>query len=182
MTTIYLVTGGDYSDYSVLGAFSTRELADAAIAEGIGDQVEEMVVDPKMEPKPPGLEPFGVTISNDGDSCVARKESPYGWHKDDGSFPLRWPAPGQVAEHGTNEKEYYHRNFQVWAADEQSATIAVLNHRAAMITAGKWPHVDKPEPPRPGISMLIGPGDLLHDGTDSFLEHSRKLGATLGRG
>lgn len=33
MTTIYLVTQGSYSDYRIVGAYSTRELADKVVTE-----------------------------------------------------------------------------------------------------------------------------------------------------
>lgn len=33
MTTIYLVTQGSYSDYRIVGAYSTRELADEVVTE-----------------------------------------------------------------------------------------------------------------------------------------------------
>ncbi len=176
MSKIFLVTSGDYSEYSVAAAFSTRDLAEHAVAEGIGDNIEEMVVDPKIEPKPDRLQSYVVTISNDNISCVVRQESPYGYHADDGSFPLRWPAPGEIAEHGTNEHEYFYRNFRCWAANSTAAMLTVQRHREALLAAGKWPHVDPPKPRPSGLITRITGEMIVTDGTSDLLQRAKAIG------
>lgn len=44
MATCWLLTRGEYSDYSVLAAFTTKELAEQALVE-VGDAIEEVVLD-----------------------------------------------------------------------------------------------------------------------------------------
>jgi hypothetical protein len=42
---IYLVSTGSYSDYSIVGAFSTREKAEAFVAVCEGSRIEEVPID-----------------------------------------------------------------------------------------------------------------------------------------
>lgn len=65
MSKVYLVSSGSYSDYYVIGAFSTRELAEAYIAHRLGPdstkswsevnrEPEEIELDQPRESWPPG--------------------------------------------------------------------------------------------------------------------------------
>lgn len=43
--TVYVVTSGEYSDYSICAIFSTKELAQAHVDKGGGDTIEEYELD-----------------------------------------------------------------------------------------------------------------------------------------
>lgn len=45
MTTIYVLTSGSYSDYTIIAVFSTKELATRLIELGHGDDIEEYELD-----------------------------------------------------------------------------------------------------------------------------------------
>lgn len=62
MTTLYLVTTGDYSDYEVRGVFSTPEKAEHAKRLWDGNDIETIVLDALPE-HPEGMYPFYVSIS-----------------------------------------------------------------------------------------------------------------------
>lgn len=65
MTTIFLLTDGDYSDYHVVAAFSTLERAEKALALMSGDsaRIEEYGLDSLNIPDhPPGHFPWIVSI------------------------------------------------------------------------------------------------------------------------
>ena len=71
MTTIYILTSGEYSDYRIVGAFSTEEKANAAIEffgyEEHDCQVEEFEIDASPDSPfapPPGMNAWRVFISN----------------------------------------------------------------------------------------------------------------------
>lgn len=75
MSTIYIVTTGDYSDKAlVCSAFSTRELADAYVDQfnkkELGAKtryrIEELELDGEKRVHP-GLKPFTVEITTEGD-------------------------------------------------------------------------------------------------------------------
>jgi hypothetical protein len=48
MTKVYIVTDGEYSDYHIVGVFSTREIAESVLRACYADGVEEHEVDSKI--------------------------------------------------------------------------------------------------------------------------------------
>ena len=77
MTTCYAITRGEYSDYTVLAVFTTRELAEAELPkyhDGKHDlaQIEELPLDPEIPGPPPGMQGFFCTENDDG-SIRARR-------------------------------------------------------------------------------------------------------------
>jgi hypothetical protein len=62
---IYLLSDGDYSDYRIIGAYSTRELAEEAKKRYATDnEIEEMEMD-TMPDLPGGLHGWRVEFKND---------------------------------------------------------------------------------------------------------------------
>ncbi len=77
-TTIWLVSDGSYSDYHVLGIYSTHELAVAAKeAHNAYNEIEEWELD-QIPPGPPGLFywPCGDGSSRKFDFSEARVKCP----------------------------------------------------------------------------------------------------------
>lgn len=72
MTTIYAVTSGSYSDYSICGVFSSKERAQAYIDAGSLERytdyndIEEYVLDECVDEISRGLFPFRVIMYKDG--------------------------------------------------------------------------------------------------------------------
>lgn len=75
MSKIYIVTDGSYSDYRILGAYSTKELAEKAIVLYNADNpVEEWNVDAFPDWPCDNL-PFNCWMDLDGKNAVARRIS-----------------------------------------------------------------------------------------------------------
>ena len=77
---IYLVSTGEYSDYHIIAAFSTRELAEAFSSPFDGEWstigIEEYTVDEKIENiAPPGMKAFSVTMAKNGDVLGVQQNS-----------------------------------------------------------------------------------------------------------
>lgn len=83
MTTVYLVTSGEYSDYGVDGAFSTREKAVAWInGEDDDYEIEEYDIDPEIHP---GRFEFCAEFQNG--SLISLDNYIKHWH-----HPKPWPS------------------------------------------------------------------------------------------
>jgi hypothetical protein len=116
---VYLVTEGCYSDYRVLGIYSTRELAEEAKDLFQADDIDEMALD-DMRGRPPGRLPYLVQMYKDGDCRVSRAA---GYE-----FLERW-APVYMG----NWVE-----MKIWATDEKHAAKIANERRAALIASGEW--------------------------------------------
>jgi hypothetical protein len=111
---IYVVTEGQYSDYRIVGVYSTREKAEA---------IREQLGSGRIEPYPLDDEPvdsaWRVEISRDGRFAVADR-----YLGDD-------PALGGISRG-------YYAWFKVRANDEQQAIKAANERRAFLIASGIW--------------------------------------------
>lgn len=77
MSQVYLVTSGSYSDYHVVGVFSTKENAEAHVrafsfhaGRSYGDdymRIEEHELDPMHEDVQAGMIPYFLRIEKNGD-------------------------------------------------------------------------------------------------------------------
>jgi hypothetical protein len=82
VTTIYAVSSGDYSDYSVLALFSTQELAqdyvDTILAGKSYDtpRIEEYELDPEVPSLRAGLSAWLIGMDRDGNVIRADQGSP----------------------------------------------------------------------------------------------------------
>jgi hypothetical protein len=72
---IYLVTDGEYSDYRIVGAFSTMEKAERGkVLLASYNDVEEFELD-GIPGSPPGLLPFKAVMKRNGDNANAWRET-----------------------------------------------------------------------------------------------------------
>jgi hypothetical protein len=120
MTSIYVLTEGDYSDYHILGVYSTKELAEEAQSLYNGSQIEEYDLD-NIPEHPPGMSAWFVRIS-DGklddiytsqvspfDETVPREDE-YEWSDGEtGYFVYCWAVDGDHAEKIALDKYYQHQ-------------------------------------------------------------------------
>jgi len=132
MAKCYLVTSGEYSDYGVDGAFSSRENAQLWIDAHPRDDrprfdIEELPLDPLVSELREGFRPYLVRMARNGDvSQVGTDEMPNGSPIDQG-FDI-------------------HQNLFMWvlARDVQHAVKIVNEKRAQIIAENRWP--EKPPP------------------------------------
>lgn len=130
--TVWMVSTGSYSDYSVVAVCSTRERAEAMREFCNGNEPVEYVLDEEFRFFGSGRLLWQVWMHRDGESPDAyRCDSTTGaddgnWRKD----KARWVSPG-------SEPESLH-GFYVWAKDEQHAIKIANERRAQLIAEGLW--------------------------------------------
>lgn len=128
-TTVFLVTSGYYSDYSVVGVFSTLELALAYMGDGGNDiRVEPMVLD-DPDASPQVRRPWHVQMYLDGSrdgNCV----SPY---PGDLSPNQSREASGAILSWSNRDREVL--TVTCWA-DDQTRAVKIANEIRTAYNAG----------------------------------------------
>lgn len=123
---VYVVTDGDYSDYHIVGVFSTKEAAEASR----GGDVEEWQLD-AIPPRSANLAVYKVDMWRDGDVRDARK---YG-----GTMNYRSPKV-EVYMSGTDnpdKPDTAHICVFCWARDDLHAIKIANECRAQLIATGE---------------------------------------------
>lgn len=127
MSTLYVVTSGEYSDYGIEAIFSTRELAQSYIdATTSGDRwsqpgIEEWELDPGADDLRAGRKLWFVRMDRDGNVPEVRPDR--GGSSDSHGFD----AIGNMI-------------CTVWAADQEHAVKIVGERRARFLAeGGQWP-------------------------------------------
>jgi len=109
METIYILTEGDYSDYHIIGVYSTKELAEKAQFVYENSQIEEYTLD-NVPDYPPGMKAWFVFIDDAKPDELRSHQTT--------------PSAGQIpSEHEyhfdyMNESGYY---VYCWAVDQEHA-------------------------------------------------------------
>ena len=128
MTTLYLVSQGDYSDYSVLGIYSTPEKAEYAVRlYGDDSRIEQYELD-GMPPHPPGELRWHVQIMANGDVVSAFQVAPENEYR-----PI---VPLYQSLYGGQQKP--NCIFQIWARDKNHAIKIATEKRREMLANGTW--------------------------------------------
>jgi hypothetical protein len=119
MTTVYLVSKGEYSDYRIVAVFSAREPADAYVAETnerdtyAYARVEEHDLDTPREALPGcyavGLNLHGEVVDSDWDSVSAPSDPPEERPWADGRQGRFFWGYGQSVEHARRSAENLRR-------------------------------------------------------------------------
>ena len=107
MSKIYLVTDGNYSDYHVLGAFSSMEKAEQAkLLYAADNDIEEYELD-AIPDSPPGLFAYVVLMEIAGDVKSLWQESVVGfksrWHP--GAYTAQPLLPGSASGPVTSSRQ-----------------------------------------------------------------------------
>lgn len=121
---VYLVTSGEYSDFRVIGVFSTPEKAEIAKRELDGDDVDERELD-DMFGWQEGLRYFLVGMDKDGCGADAEASEVYA---DRAKLSI-------YAPYGTLRERCAAR---LWARDEEHAIKIVNERRIAVLAANRW--------------------------------------------
>jgi len=127
MSSIFIVTDGNYSDYHIIAAFSTRDLAEAFVAgSGIGD-VEEHPLD-RCEMI--GLRPFALDMDWDGRAGSIREGYSDSLKNNIHPFDNEYQRTDPAWTHASPDHVFSGlRCDQVWARDEQHAIKIVNEYR-----------------------------------------------------
>ena len=125
---VYLISAGCYSDWHPTGAFSSRELAEAAIAgykehgDDVNDCIDVFTLDAMpYAPDEHGLKHYRVKMRRDGDAEVEQRLAPIGPDDDVSGAPRDGRVP-----------------FHVSARDEQHAVKIANERRIALIASDQW--------------------------------------------
>lgn len=134
MKTIWVVEEGEYSDYHVVGAFSSEANANQ-IADLVGGDVAEWKIDPNIAELNKGLRIYSIQMQKDGtiDSCEKVDMSSYALTSISVVMWRRSQAPAYI---GKNVDDVM--TATVWAKDRKHAIKIVNEHRAEFVANGKW--------------------------------------------
>jgi hypothetical protein len=139
--SIFVIEQGSYSDYRVVGVFSTRENAEM-VAEKInagqtyGDEatVAEWPLDPAVSELNQGMSQFRVLMRKDGhvEECKAQEFDSY----DIKPNTREWEREDAIAYRGKDIPNVLQAT--VWATDEKHAIKIVKEHLFQMLALGQW--------------------------------------------
>jgi len=127
MKSIWVIEQGSYSDYRVVGVFSTKESAEKFM--GLMDDgyetpsIDEWPLDPMVDEINKGLLPFALSMDIDGNTKYVRKAE--GYNMIDGLYVCERAQWHDDAVHGT-----------CWATDEQHAVKIANEFRTGQLISG----------------------------------------------
>ena len=125
---VYLVSDGEYSDYTILGIYSTQEKAEEACVQYDAKYIEEWDVD-VLPPHPPGELRWTVYMKDGGNVTKVQRSSASEKFKKLDSFRFSseglWPKTDG-------------RCLTLWARDEDHAIKIASEKRREMIVSGEW--------------------------------------------
>jgi len=134
MDNVYLVTDGEYSDYQILGIYSTREKAEhAKELWNAKNEIEEFKLDEMLE-CPPGMRAWTVKMLRDGDVKEISRATP------EMSMFANDEKHQYISNPGLWGGKYYRSYLvsTVWAENETHAAKIVNEKRAQLIAIGAW--------------------------------------------
>ena len=127
MTTIYVVTQGEYSDYRIVAVYDTKDAAEYHMEHLTGEyyddvNVEEYELNPRGAFLKGGLRPFRITMTREGNTSHIEK------------CGVEYASNGHVNldPHGSNGR------FCVLARNEQHAVKIANERRTRLIADGIW--------------------------------------------
>jgi len=141
MNTIWVIEKGSYSDYRVVGVYSTKEGAELVCARINGEEnyepatVAEWPLDPGVEAINQGLAPFTVWMLRDGTTEKCVQDDDDFEYTLNGSLTI-WRRSGAPAYRGQNVQDCL--MGQVFAKDSAHAIKIVNERRVQMIASGEW--------------------------------------------
>lgn len=137
--SIWVIDQGDYSDYRVVGVFTSKKNAEVvkAYIESVGSYddptIKEWELDPSVREINKGYKIFVVHMLINGDVESIRKQDSY--YHGGSSFEI-WKRSETPAYEGKGIPDCL--SATVWARDEKHAVKIVNEHRAQMIANGEW--------------------------------------------
>lgn len=120
MTTIYVLTEGDYSDYHIVTLYSTLELAEEAQKLCPESNIEEYKLDSEIPDHPQGLFGWSVTIDAEGNTIRSS------YQEDVISRPFE-PQEKYYENHYSNSNTTSLFVVRCWARDKEHAEKIALD-------------------------------------------------------
>ena len=120
MTTIYVVTEGCYSDYSICGVYSTKEKAEHAKVVWLDSDIEEYELD-DLESKS-NMFFYEVQMDVNGNTRKVSKTRP--------TIDAWWPCGGMQGDGFCS--------FFMWADNEKHAVKIANERRVQLIASNDW--------------------------------------------
>ena len=140
MKSVWVIEQGSYSDYHVVGVFSSRENAEAIMEKAGGSlydaEIDQWELDPGVEALHKGLNKYSVWMLRNGDleSEIKRDEDPW---RDSWADDLRiWRRTQAPMYQGKGIPDVLQAS--VWAKDEKHAVKIVNERRTQAIASGEW--------------------------------------------
>lgn len=135
MTSVWVIEQGEYSDYRVVGVFSSQANAQV-IAEAIGGDavVSNWPIDPAVDALHKGLAQFSVNMLADGAVENCERQQVVG--SDLIGTMWVWRRSSAPAYAGTGTPDVLRAT--VWAKDEKHAIKITNEHRARLIVSGEF--------------------------------------------
>ena len=131
--TVFALQDGDYSDYHVIGIYTTRSKA-KVVQSKFGGTIDEWPIDPGYHAINAGLTTWLVLMLRDGTTEHIERWDVSGYDLA-GSCKL-WRRSKALFYKGTNTPDCL--DATVWAKDEKHAIKIVNENRTQMIADGKW--------------------------------------------
>jgi hypothetical protein len=113
--SVWVIEDGDYSDYRVLGVFTSKENADT-VQKVSGGNVSEWPVNPSLDEINTGRKVYDVKIDRYGNTSSV-------------SISREWVAASE---------RYFEGWLKVWAKDEKHAVKVANELRLLLIAQGEW--------------------------------------------
>ncbi len=139
--TVWVVEQGEYSDYRVVGVFSSKENAQSIVgAIKAGDHSDDLSIaewpmNPGVDELRKGFKQYLIDMRKDGTT-----ERVEGWdlsgYELAGSVRM-WRRTQAPAYRGNKDKPDV-LQAHIWARDEQHAVKIANEHRARLIASGEW--------------------------------------------
>ena len=124
MTTIYVVTDGEYSDYHICGVFDNENLAQKLIDAICGSgRIEEYELNPHERELEAGYKPFMVRMDRNGNTIQVDMHKVHFAHDNDNYM---FDRNGNMV-------------IECMARDRIHAIKIANERRAMLIASGRWP-------------------------------------------
>lgn len=131
--SIWVIEDGCYSDYHVVGVFTSLAAAED-IQKITGGSINEWPLDPAVEEVRAGMRLHSVLMLRNGDVEHAEECEPSAY--DIGGSHRIWERSKAPAYRGRGIPDALHSH--VWATDKAHAIKIVNEHRAELIANGEW--------------------------------------------
>lgn len=156
MSKIYIVTSGDYSDYSIDGVFDSKERAQAFAAPFSDREIEEHELNPPLPTYiKPGQKFYDVTMFSDGELPISNVPMPYNWYAREitdsflynkNPFAMRfacfvYPHFNNQTQEATGKHRMGEFTLEgVIRANDSAHAIKIMNERRTQLVANNdWP-------------------------------------------
>lgn len=143
MATIYLVGMGEYSDYHIVAACSTLEMAEAWIkpftyGDGrCGASIEEHEIDADQPPWPNGRTLWKVTLTKDNQVVEAHETHLRTYEQGPLLTNVEWDIPGP-RKRKKNPLAQPKATFRCWARDKEHAIKICSDRNRAILATNTW--------------------------------------------